>query len=199
MKHILYFITRVLFYFYSFELQIEKPAKRKSLTRVPTSFKVHGSRWWTLILGGFTLLAMLAGLSLLISNVESPTKYEVLSYTIISIIIISAFVNQMLLKGEIEVQNNIIEFNYRSIFGLHVRTEDISGYNCIWVQKMRTRLQHVDRGRPYVKILLKHSSNRFRSIQLYEGPQNETKSQFYANLFGLPIKKSLITIRGKFV
>ena len=198
MKNLFYFITHGLFYFYSFELQIVKPAKRKSLSKVPTVFKVHGSRWWTLILGGFTLLAILAGLSLLIPNVESPSKYEVLSSTIISLIITSAFVNQILLKGEIEVQKNIIVFNYRSIFGWHVRRENIANYNSIWVQKMRTGLQLVDRGRPYVKILLKHSWNRFRSIEIYEGPRNETKSQFYANLFDLPIKKSLINIVGKY-
>ena len=143
-------------------------------------------------------MAILVGLSLLIPNVESPSKYEVLSSIIISLIITSAFVNQILLKGEIEVQKNIIIFNYRSIFGWHVRRENISNYNSIWVQKMRTRLQLVDRGRPYVKILLKHSWNRFRSIEIYEGPRNETKSQFYANLFDLPIKKSLINIVGKY-
>ena len=198
MKNLFYFITHGLFYFYSFELQIVKPAKRKSLSKVPTVFKVHGSRWWTLILGGFTLLAILAGLSLLIPNVESPSKYEVLSSTIISLIITSAFVNQILLKGEIEVQKNIIVFNYRSIFGWHVRRENISSYNSIWVQKMRTRLQRADLGTPYVKILLKHSWNRFRSIGIYEGPRNETKSQFYADLFNLPIKISLITISGKY-
>ena len=145
----------MLFYFYSFELQIVKPAKRKLITKLPTEFKVHGSRWCTILLGGFTCIVMLAGLSLLAPSIQSPPKHEVISYALISLIILSVFLNQIILEGKIEVYKNRLEFNYRSIFGLHVRTEGISSYRNIWVQKMRpTVTSEADDGRPYFKVLL---------------------------------------------
>ncbi|MEQ9426939.1 MAG: hypothetical protein RJQ09_21125 [Cyclobacteriaceae bacterium] len=195
MKSLLYFVTRILFYFYSFELKIIDPPNRKSLTKVPTVFKVYGSLWWRIILGAATILVLVAGLSQLALSAQLPSKSEIISFVFIGLLIIIAFLNQLILKGRIEVHEKFIVFDYRNIFGRQNRLVELSAYKNIWVQKMKTRMGMEFAGTPYVKVRIKHKWTRFRSIQLYEGPMNENKIKFYSELFNLPIKESLVTIR----
>ena len=200
MKAIVYFLTRLIFYFYSYELEIIDPPKRKSLTRVPTVFRVHGSKWWTILLGAATFLVVIAGLSQLAPSSAPPPKGEIISYSITGIFITLAFINQLVLKGRIIVHQNQVEFNYRNVFGYQNSTVELSDYSNIWIQKMKTRNSiGAHDGRSYVKIRLKHSWNRFRSIELFEGNKDESKIQFYSELFDLPPRESIVTIRGKYV
>lgn len=196
MRAIIYFFTRVLYYFYSYELEILDPPNRKSLTKLPTIFRVHGSKWWKILLGAATLLVILAGLAQLAPSSNLPSTGEIVSYSITGIFIILAFINQVVLSGRIRVHKEKVVFNYRNVFGKQYRSIRLSDYESIWVQKMKSRKSDVVfDGVPYVKIRLKHSWTRFRSIHLYQGPRDESKIHFYANLFGLPIRISKVTIR----
>ena len=105
----------------------------------------------------------------------------------------------MVLSGKITVEKASVEFNYRNVFGVQKRKVALSNYESIWVQKLKMRPKVLDHGSPYIMIRLKHSWTRFRSIQLYEGPKDESKLQFYSSLFGLPIIRSKVTIRRKYV
>ena len=198
MKGIFYFLTRFLFFFFSYELEIIDPPNRKSVTKVPVVFRVHGSNWWKILLGAASFLVIIAGLAQLTSSSEVPSTGEIISYSITGVFVMLAFLNQMILSGQITLQNEMVEFNYRNIFCRQYRIVDLSDFDCIWVQKMKKRAKNIAfDGTPYVKIRLKHSWTRFRSIELCEGPKDDEKTQFYSKIFNLPIKESFITIRGK--
>jgi len=124
---------------------------------------------------------------------------EIISFVLIGFLIITAFVNQIILKSKIIVNEVNVNFQYRTVFGFQNRTVDLLNYDSIWVQKMKKRIPvESAEGTSYIKVRLKHSWTRFRNIQLY-GPIDESKIQFYSNLFKLPIKTSFISIMGKYV
>ncbi len=199
LRAVFYFLTRILHYFYSYELKIIDPPNRKSLTQLPTVFSVHGSTWWKILLGAATLLVLIAGFAQLAPSSNLPSTSEIVSYSITGLFITLAFINQMILSGRITVHKEGVDFKYRSVFGVHNKRVALSNYESIWVQKLKMRPKVLDHGSPYIMIRLKHSWTRFRSIPLYEGPWDEGKIQYYSDLFGLPVKTSRVTIRRRYI
>lgn len=191
----LYTITQLLFYVFGYQTQIVKPRKSKSVHTIPTTFKIVRNKWLTIILGIAVVLVTLFGVAIIGLKTEPYTKLDVFEFFIFDVILILAFLNQLLLKGNITLTENYVKFDYRYIFGNLNKTEAISDYNCIWIQKYRAKDASTE-GLSYKKIYLSHSWNRFRTLYLYKGDNYEKQAEIYSNLFNLKVKKSFWNVRS---
>lgn len=195
MNKVLYFITQVLFIPFSFKAEIIKPRKTESLRSLPAVFKVKRSKWFTFILGGGVFVVGILGLMIIGLNVQPYSAYNVWEFAVIETLLILAFINQLSLKGEIIVNDEQVEFHYKNMLGKTLRTESISSYDCIWIQKYKIGGHgQAHDGTAYSSIYLRHKWNRFRTLFLWKGRGSEDQAESYAKMFGLKIKKSFFTI-----
>lgn len=195
-----YIITKALYILFSYEADIVKPRRTKSLRILPTTYKIRKSIWFTILLGAGLLLVGAFGGAVIVLELQPYSVYELWEFILIESVLILAFINQLSLRGEVYVSANKVCFSYRYILGSVEKQESISNYNSVWIQKYRTNKQDgVGKGRGYHIIYLRHNWNRFRTIYLYNGNEIEERGKFYSELFNLQTKKSSLTINKGFI
>ncbi len=200
MNKVRYIISQFLYFFFSYEVEVIKPRKTKSLRSIPTVYRVKKSTWFTILLGILLFVVSLLGIAVIGISVQPYSMYDLYEFAALELLLISALVNQMMLKGEIVVSNDIVGFSYRNICGKISSQEPLSNFQCIWIQKYKTPNEgQAHDGTGYSIIYLRHKWNRFRTIFLYDGPNPKDQAEQYSKIFNLKTKKSFITLRKRFI
>lgn len=200
MNRVRYIISRFLYFFFSYKVEIIKPGKTKSLRSIPTTYRVKKSTWFTILLGAIFLVVSILGMIIIGINAQPYSMYDLYEFAAIELLLILSFANQIMLKGEIVVSDGQVRFSYRNITGNTSRQEPISNYDCIWIQKYKTHnAGQAHDGIGYSIIYLRHKWNRFRTLFLYDGPNPKDQAEQYANTFNFKTKKSFLTIRKGFI
>ena len=196
LNRVFYFLTSILNQLFGYKTRIIKPRKTKSLRSLPTVFAVSGYRFFIIWLGFLLVASSILGLSVIFLGNESYTSYELWEFIVIEVLLILAFCNQLVLKGEIKVDRTHVVFSYKNIITTVNPSEPIENYRCIYVQRYRKPNggSLSGGGDPYQKIFLRHRWNRSRSICLFKGKATKENTDFYSNMFSLPVKESIVTI-----
>ena len=113
MNRVRYIISQFLYFLFSYEVEIIKPRKTKSLRSIPATYRVKKSTWFTILLGVIFLVVSILGVIIIGLNAQPYSRYDLYEFAAIELLLILSFTNQLMLKGEIVVSDTQVQFSYR--------------------------------------------------------------------------------------